>query len=72
MIVYLNGDFIPKEEARLSPDDRGFLFADGAYEVFHAYDGRLFKADRHLARMARSLRELRPSGHQPSSRSAGV
>ena len=62
MIVYLNGDFIPKEEARLSPDDRGFLFADGAYEVFHAYEGRLFKADRHLARMARSLRELRIDG----------
>lgn len=61
MIVYLNGDFIPQEEARLSPDDRGFLFADGAYEVFLAYDGRLFKADRHLARMARSLRELRIS-----------
>ena len=62
MIVYLNGDFIPKEEARLSLDDRGFLFADGAYEVFHAYDGRFFKADRHLARMARSLRELRIHG----------
>lgn len=62
MIVYLNGDFIPKEDARLSPDERGFLFADGAYEVFHAYEGRLFKADRHLARLARSLRELRIHG----------
>ncbi len=62
MIVYLNGDFIPKEEARLSLDDRGFLFADGAYEVFLAYDGRLFKTDRHLARMARSLRELHING----------
>ena len=62
MIVYLNGDFLPKEDARLSLDERGFLFADGAYEVFHAYEGRLFKADRHLARMARSLRELRIDG----------
>jgi D-alanine transaminase len=59
MIVYLNGQFIPKDEARISPDDRGFLFADGAYEVVRAYDGRLFKTAEHLARLLRSLRELR-------------
>ena len=59
MLVYLNGEYIPKEAARISPDDRGFLFADGAYEVFHAYDGHLFHADGHLERMARSLREIR-------------
>lgn len=58
MIVYLHDDFIPKAEAKISPDDRGFLFADGVYEVLHAYDGHLFKADRHLARLARSLREI--------------
>ena len=62
MLVYLNGDFIPKEKTRISPEDRGFLFADGAYEVFHAYEGRLFRAEDHLARMARSLRELRIDG----------
>ena len=62
MLVYLNGDYMPKEEARISPEDRGFLFADGAYEVFHAYEGRLFKAEEHLERMARSLRELRIDG----------
>jgi D-alanine transaminase len=59
MIVYLNGQFIPKDEAWLSPDDRGFLLADGAYEVIRAYSGELFKAQEHLTRLERSLRELR-------------
>ncbi len=59
MIVYLNGRFISKEEATISPDDRGFLFADGVYEVIHSYKGRLFRAEDHLDRMKRSLRELR-------------
>ncbi len=62
MYVYLNGDYLPLEEARISPEDRGFLFADGAYEVFHAYEGRFFRAEGHLQRMARSLRELRIDG----------
>jgi D-alanine transaminase len=59
MIVYLNDRFIPKDEARISPDDRGFLLADGAYEVIRAYGGRFFKTQEHLARLERSLRELR-------------
>jgi len=58
MIVYFNGHFIPKEQVRISPDDRGFLFADGAYEVIRSYGGRLFRLDDHLARMGRSLRQL--------------
>jgi D-alanine transaminase len=58
MIVYLNGEFIPKEEACISPDDRGFLFADGAYEVLRSYGGRLFMTEDHLARLERSLQEL--------------
>jgi len=62
MTVYLNGDFVPKEEARLSPDDRGFLFADGVYEVIRIYDGTLFALRPHLDRLARSLRELRING----------
>ena len=37
--VYLNGEFIPKEEAVISVDDRGFLFGDGIYEVTAAYWG---------------------------------
>lgn len=51
MLVYLNGEFLPKAEARLPVDDRGFLFGDGIYEVTRAVDGRLFEVDRHLARM---------------------
>ena len=67
MIVYFNGHFIPKEDVKISPDDRGFLFADGVYEVIRSYDGRLFKAENHLNRMDRSLRELRIDGPDEES-----
>jgi D-alanine transaminase len=59
MIVYFNRQFIPKTEVRINPDDRGFLFADGAYEVIRSYRGKLFKAGEHLARLNRSLGFLR-------------
>lgn len=61
MIVYFNGQFMPKEAVCISPDDRGFLFADGVYEVIRAYNGVLFRADMHFARLRRSLSELRIS-----------
>lgn len=53
--VYLNGTFLPADEARISPLDRGFLFADGIYEVIPVYGGELFRVDAHLARLERSL-----------------
>lgn len=59
MIVYLNGKYLPKSEAFISPDDRGFLLADGVYEVTRSYNGFLLAWDRHLARLERSLKELR-------------
>lgn len=59
MIVYLNGQFLPKTEARISPDDRAFLFADGAYEVVRAYRGHLFRAKEHWDRFDYSLKALR-------------
>lgn len=62
MIVYFNGEFLPKEAVSISPDDRGFLLADGVYEVVRAYEGKLFQANAHLQRLARSMRELRLSG----------
>jgi D-alanine transaminase len=62
MIVYFNKRFIPKEDVNISPDDRGFLFADGAYEVIRSYNGKLFRAEDHVERMKRSLRELRING----------
>ncbi len=54
-IVYLNGSFMPIEEACVSVTDRGFLFGDGVYEVIPAYGGRLFRLPHHLQRLQDSL-----------------
>jgi D-alanine transaminase len=59
MIIYLNGQYIPREQASIDVDDRGFLFADGVYEVIHSYEGHLFQMDAHLQRMEHGLRSLR-------------
>lgn len=58
-LAYLNGVFLAREEARLSPFDRGFLFADSVYEVTAVYGGRTVDLARHLDRLERSLRELK-------------
>jgi D-alanine transaminase len=58
MTVYFNGEFKPKDAVRISPDDRGFLFGDGVYEVICAYDGRQFQAEPHFQRLLRSMQEL--------------
>jgi len=58
-IVYFNGKLIPKDQAKISPDDRGFLFADGIYEVVRWYEGFFFDMESHVTRLKRSLRELR-------------
>ena len=58
MIVYLNGAYVEKADARVSVDDRGFLFGDGVYEVTRVVRGQLFAQDRHLERLARGMREL--------------
>ena len=57
-IVYLNGKFVPKNEALISPEDRGFNFADGIYEVIKYYNGKAFRYADHLERLKRSLREV--------------
>jgi D-alanine transaminase len=57
-IAYVDGSFLPAAEAKVSVLDRGFLFADGVYEVVPAYGGKAFALKEHLARLARSLREL--------------
>lgn len=59
MISYLNGRFASKDDLRISPDDRGFLFGDGVYEVICSYGGRLFKPREHLLRLKNSLHEMR-------------
>lgn len=57
--VYLNGRFVPKGEAMISVEDRGFIFGDGIYEVVRAIEGRLFAWDAHAERMANGLAGLR-------------
>jgi D-alanine transaminase len=57
-IVFLNGEFIKKEEAKISPNDRGFIFADGVYEVAKYYNGKPFRYEDHLKRLERSLAEI--------------
>ena len=59
MLVYLNGEYVPRSQAHVSIDDRGFLFADGVYEVIRVYEGRPFLMAEHLSRMARGLDALR-------------
>jgi len=56
--VYLNGKFFPKSEALISPEDRGFNFADGIYEVIKYYGGRPFRFADHMERLKRSLHEV--------------
>jgi D-alanine transaminase len=57
--AYFNGKLIPKNEISISPDDRGFLFADGIYEVVRWYEGFFYDMNSHVTRLKRSLRELR-------------
>ncbi len=57
--IYLNGEYIPLSEAKISVLDRGFLFGDGVYEVIPAYSGKLFCMDAHIKRLRNSLRAIR-------------
>jgi D-alanine transaminase len=57
-IAYVNGAFIPQDEATISIMDRGFLFADGIYEVSAVMDGKLVDNDLHMARLERSVGEI--------------
>lgn len=56
-IVYLNGEYLPVELAKVSVMDRGFLFGDGVYEVIPVFGGQPFRIDEHLRRLDCSLRE---------------
>src|SRR4029079_5214597 len=58
-ICFLNGEFLPLRDARISPLDRGFLYSDGAYEVTPVYGGRPFRFDQHHDRLTGSWREIR-------------
>jgi D-alanine transaminase len=56
---YLNGQYGPVRDAKVSVLDRGFIFGDGVYEVLPVYDGKIFRFEQHMARLQRSLGELR-------------
>lgn len=56
--VYLNGDFVAPEDAKISIFDRGLLFGDGVYEVAGVLDGKLLDFDHHMQRLSRSLKEM--------------
>lgn len=58
-IVYVNGEFVPEEDAKISVFDRGFLFADGVYEVSSVVNRKLVDNAAHLTRLARSMGELK-------------
>lgn len=58
-IAYVNGRYLPQSEAAVNIEDRGYQFGDGIYEVVHLHGGRYIDEDRHLARLERSLREIR-------------
>lgn len=58
-LVYLNGQYLPLEEARIPVMDRGFLLGDGVYEVIPVYGGRLFRDVHHLHRLEQSLKSVR-------------
>lgn len=58
-IVYLNGKYLPRNQAAVSVMDRGFLFGDGVYEVIPAYNRKLFRLQQHLERLDNSLIAIR-------------
>src|SRR4051812_19073658 len=58
-LCYLNGEYLPLAEAKVSVLDRGFVFGDGIYEVVPVYDRKLFRFDEHMARLGRSLGKIR-------------
>ncbi|HET8760652.1 MAG TPA: D-amino-acid transaminase [Nitrospiria bacterium] len=58
-IACVNGRFLPIAKAKVSVEDRGFQFGDGVYEVVRSYNGRLFRLDAHLERLAQSAAAIR-------------
>ena len=64
---YLNGEFTPLADAKISVMDRGFIFGDGVYEVVPVYAGQPFRLSQHMARLERSLTELRIPNPLPAT-----
>src|SRR5256886_15065046 len=68
-LCYLNGAYLPLTEARISPLDRGFLYADAVYELMPVYGGRAFRFAAHAERLTRSLAGIGMAG--PHTREGG-
>jgi branched-chain amino acid aminotransferase len=58
MKIYLDGQLVNKEDAKVSVFDHGFLYGDGVFEGCRVYNGRIFRLDAHLERLARSARAI--------------
>lgn len=58
MMVFVNGKFVPKEEAVVSVFDHGFLYGDGVFEGIRAYNGKVFRLDRHIQRLYESAKHI--------------
>ena len=56
--VFINGEFVNEEDAKVSYEDRGYVFGDGIYEYIRAYDGKLFTVKEHFERFLRSAEEI--------------
>jgi D-alanine transaminase len=69
-IAYVNGAFVPQAEAKISIMDRGFLFADGIYEVSAVIDGKLVDNALHMARLERSVGEIGLALPEPTAKIA--
>jgi D-alanine transaminase len=71
-VAYVNGEFLPQADAKISIMDRGFLFADGIYEVSAVIDGKLVDNALHMARLERSVREIDLALPLPAGRIAAL
>src|SRR3954468_1184417 len=58
-LIWINGEILPMSEARISPEDRGYQFADGVYEVIRLYGGKPFTLREHLERLEQSACGIR-------------
>jgi len=58
MLIYIDGEFLPKAEAKVSVFDHGLLYGDGVFEGIRSYNGRVFKLDEHLERLYDSAKSI--------------
>ena len=58
MLIYIDGEYLPQEEAKISVFDHGLLYGDGVFEGIRSYKGRVFKLDEHLQRLYDSAKAI--------------